>query len=538
MSSIPPNMPPHVPPGGPYSSYDAKAWHAQQKAAWRTMKAQQRAWKAQYGRCTPSVVGPILQISVGVIALLITTGRIDAGYFWSWFGHWWPLLLIATGIALLGEWAIDMRRQTPVRRSGGFWGILILLVIVGLAAAGWNNFWGPFRAHFGDQSDDFFNSLGLPEHDNDRQISSTQIPAHATIQIENPRGDISITASDGQSIEVQSHEVAYTRTDADARRVFDAEAPGITVNGNSVLIRSAGSNNGRVDLTISVPKSAHISVNADHGDVTASSVGEGFYVNASQGDVHLSAISGSVQARLSSGHHDFSAHQIAGDLTLDGACNDLTLSEIQGRVTQNGEILGDVHMENVSSLIHLHTSLTDLQVAQLTGDLSLNSDELRVNEAKGQVRVTTKSRDIDLSRIQGDTYVETRNGNIAIEPDGNYAVEAKNSRGDVEVTLPANASAQVNASVRNGDILSDFASPSAGDGSSKSVSFSIGGGKSHVVLSTENGDVHLKKGNAASSTRPETGTVEKAQQTPKGTEKTNALHLKSTKKLPAQPTAQ
>jgi len=180
VSSIPPNMPPHVPPGGPYSSYDAKAWHAQQKAAWRTMKAQQRAWKAQYGRCTPSVVGPILQISVGVIALLITTGRIDAGYFWSWFGHWWPLLLIATGIALLGEWAIDMRRQTPVRRSGGFWGILILLVIVGLAAAGWNNFWGPFRAHFGDQSDDFFNSLGLPEHDNDRQISSTQIPAHAT----------------------------------------------------------------------------------------------------------------------------------------------------------------------------------------------------------------------------------------------------------------------------------------------------------------------------------------------------------------------
>ena len=84
------------------------------------------------------------------------------------------------------------------------------------------------------------------------------------------------------------------------------------------------------------------------------------------------------------GKHDFSAHDIQGDLTVDGDLNDLTFSEIKGKVTQNGEILGDVHMENISGPVHLHTSVTDLQVAELPGDLTLDSDDLRVNEAKGR----------------------------------------------------------------------------------------------------------------------------------------------------------
>ena len=61
---------------------------------------------------------------VGVIALLVMTGHIDSGAFWTWYGHWWPLLLIGAGLALLGEWALDMRRATPVRRTGSFIGIL------------------------------------------------------------------------------------------------------------------------------------------------------------------------------------------------------------------------------------------------------------------------------------------------------------------------------------------------------------------------------------------------------------------------------
>jgi DUF4097 and DUF4098 domain-containing protein YvlB len=480
------------------------------------------------------VVGPILLIGIGIVALLVATGHIAGGDFWAWYGHWWPLLLIGAGLALLGEWAIDLRRETPVRRGGSFVGILILLAFLGFGAAGWNNFWGPFHNHFGDRGDDFFNIFGLPEHDSDQHVLTSQIPASAAIEIQNPRGDVSITAGDVSTVEVQAHEVAFADSDSDAKKIFDSEAARVTVSGGAVLVKSEGNNKGRVNLTVTVPKTAKVTIDAERGDVIAAGLGAGIGVTAAHGDVHLSAIAGSIQAHLSNGKHDFSAHQVDGDLTADGDLNDFTLSEIKGKVTQNGEILGDVHLENVSGPIHLHTSVTDLQVAELPGDLTLNSDDLRVTEAKGQVRVVTHSKDVDLSQISGDTSVEDRDGRIAIEPAGNFSVVAKNSKGDVEVTLPPSASATVDGRTHNGDIFTEFDLPIGGD-ENKTVAGKIGSGGSRIVLSTENGDLRIKKGSASPATpSPAQG----AEAAPKAPAAPNAPHLKAPKALPAQPVTQ
>ena len=546
MSSVPPNMP----PGGgqpPYAPYDPKTqwrvYREQQKAAWRAqrdaMRAQRYAAKAGYyggvyAPRVPSVVGPIILIGIGVIAFLVTTGRIAAGQFWTWYAHWWPLLLIGAGLALLGEWAIDAARKTPVRRGGSFVGLLILLAILGLSAAGWDHWWGPFRAQFGDNGDDFFNAFGRPEHDIDQQLLNATIGANGSIEIQNPRGDVSITAGDGPNVEVRAHEVAFADSDSDARKIFDAEAAHLTVSGNAVVVKSEDNDRGRLNLTVTVPKSAHVIVDAGRGDITAAGLGSGLNLTASHGDVHLSAIAGSVQVHFPTGHHDFSAHQVDGDLISDGDINDLTLSEIKGKITQNGEILGDVHIESTAGPIHLHTSVTDLQVAELPGDLTLNSDDLRVTEAKGQVRVSTHSKDVDLSQIYGDTWVEDRDGRISVEPAGNYAVDAKNSKGDVELTLPPSASASVNARTHNGDIVSDYPLPSM-EGEDKSATFVIGSGSSKIVLSTENGDLRIKKGSAFPAVPPVPPAVGSAPEAPKTP---GTPHLKTPKPLPPQPVTQ
>jgi hypothetical protein len=318
-------MPPNTPPGGgapppPYPPYDPKTqwrvYRAQQKAAWR---AQRDAWKAQryamkasyvgaYGPRVPSIVGPIILIAIGVIALLMVTGRINAGVFWSWYGQWWPLLLIGAGLALLGEWAIDLHRETPVRRGGSFVGILILLAFVGLCAAGWNHA-QPWFNHWNGDGDDFFNSFGLPQHNMDQQLLTQQIPANAAIQIENPRGDVSITAGDSSTIEVRAHEVAYASSDADAKKIFDSVAAHLTASGNGVLLKSESNSNGLVNLTVTVPRTAKVTINNSKGDVSASGLGSGITVTA-RGDVQLNTISGPVEAHFPHGHHDFSAHDI------------------------------------------------------------------------------------------------------------------------------------------------------------------------------------------------------------------------------------
>ena len=110
-----------------------------------------------------------------------------------------------------------------------------------------------------------------------------------------------------------------------------------------------------------------MTVNAGHGDVTAAGLGAGANITAAHGDMHLSTITGSVQVHFSTDKGDFSAHQVDGDITADGHCNDLTLSEIHGKVTLNGDIFGEVHMENLTGPIHLHTSVTDLEMRQPAG---------------------------------------------------------------------------------------------------------------------------------------------------------------------------
>ena len=471
MSSTPPNMPPG---GGTPPPYDPKmqwrVYREQQRAAWRAQRdawrAQRHAWKANYvgpyGPRVPSVVGPVILICVGVIALLLVTGHIDAGSFWGWYGHWWPLLLIAAGLALLGEWALDMRRPTPVRRSGSFVGILFLVAFLGLCAAGWTSYAAALSAA-GTTTMTSSTSGACPNTIKDQPADTQTIPANATIQILNPRGDVSITAGDEPSLQVQAHEMAYAETDSKAKNIFDSEAAHVTVSGSAVLVQTNGNDHGRVNLTVTVPRTAKVTVNAGKGDVTASGLGAGIDVTAGHGDTHLDAITGPVNAHFSNDKHDFSAHQIDGDVTASGSCNDVTLSEIQGKISLNGELFGETHIENSGEQISLHTPFTDLQIASLPGDMTLDSDNLHVSEAKGLVHVTTRSKDIDLSEIYGDISVESSNGTISLAPAGAYNVEAKNDKGDIELTLPPDASATVDGQTHNGDIVSDYALTVSGD---------------------------------------------------------------------------
>jgi len=192
-----------------------------------------------------------------------------------------------------------------------------------------------------------------------------------------------------------------------------------------------------------------------------------------------------------------------------------------------------VHMENVGGPIHLHTSVTDLQLGELTGDLTLNSDDLRVSEAKGTVRVATHSKDIDLNQIYGDTVIENRDGRIAVEPAGSFAIDAKNSKGDVEITLPPGVSAAVKATTRNGDIVSDYPMPSV-EGENKTASLTIGGGSARMTLSAENGDVRIKKGEGFKAV-PAAPAVPLP---PAPAKAAGPPHGKNPKALPAQPVTQ
>lgn len=543
MSSTPPYTPPG---GGAPPPYDPKVqwrvYREQQREAWRAQRdawrAQRHAWKAgagfpPYAPRVPSVVGPLILVGVGIIAMLIYGGRIDSSEFWDWYAKWWPLLLIGAGLAMLGEWALDLKRETPVRRGGNFVGILILLAIVGVVSAWSHNNWDQWRANWGDH-DDFFNAFGRPQHDQDQQVLNTQVPGNAIISIQNPRGDVSVTAGDGNNVQVEAHEIAYANSDNEARKIFAAEAAHVTVSGSTVLVKSEGHDSGRLDLRVTVPRNAQVTTSAGRGDVTAAGLGNGATITAAHGDIHLNTINGSVQAHFSTDKGDFSAHQITGDVTADGRCNDLTLSEIKGKITVSGDLFGTVHMENLTGPVHLHTSVTDMQFGELPGDMTLDPEDLRVTEAKGPIHITTHSKNVDLTQIYGDTVVEDRDGNISIAPAGPYNIQANSTSGnaDLEITLPPNMSATVDGRTHNGDIESEYPLNIEGE-ESKTITGKIGSGNQKIVLNTAVGDVRIKKGSGFPATPPAVSLNPTTAPPPP-----NAPHLKTPKTPPAEPVTQ
>ena len=505
-AGVPPGSPAGVPPGTPpyggvpYGMNPRDYWRYQKdqnRAAWR---AQRDAWRAQRdvlraqsrANRTPSIVGPVLLIGVGVIALLLITGRLNSDMFWNFVEHWWPLLLIGLGILALGEWAIDLRRENPpARRYGGYVWLVILIIFLGLSGSGWHHGANWFRSHV-DDNDDMSGFLG-DRHELDQPAVMSAIPADAAVEIQNPRGDISITAGDSPEITVHAQQVAFVGSDSEANKIFEARKPHVTVSGNAVLVKVDGNSNGRTNLSITVPRTVSVNLKAQKGGVTVAGLNGNVDVESNQGDLQTTDIHGNVHVRLS-GHKDFAAHDITGDVTIEGTGGSLTLSDIHGKVTMEGDYVGDTHLERVDQVVHFHSSRTDLEFARLPGNMTLDGDSLHASQVVGPVRVIcNRSKDVEMTEIYGDTRVQDKDALVELGMAGSYEVDVKNQKGDIEVSLPKSVAATVDARTHNGDINSDFPLLISGD-DNKTATGNIGKGGPRVTLVTDQKDIRIRKG--------------------------------------------
>ncbi len=230
----------------------------------------------------PSMLGPLVLIVVGVIALLVETNQLNPVHLWDWYMRWWPLLLIGVGLLSLGEWWLDRRHADTGRRwhggsHGGLIALIICLAVVGyMVGATSHGLHGMHVFGHGVEEDDLFSHLLGQEHNDDRSLNR-QIPAGAPIDIQVPHGDVTVTPSGDDQIHVQAHLVVYAANDRSARRSLDALAPQLVVNGENVTLRAADANDGRADLTIEIPKGSRA-----HGHRGARRCDPGGFVRPSQ----------------------------------------------------------------------------------------------------------------------------------------------------------------------------------------------------------------------------------------------------------------
>lgn len=460
-------------------------------------RAQRAYWRSYRGSCRRSMVRPVVLIVVGIIALLVETGRIPAEVFWSWFGHWWPVLLIALGVLLLLEYLIDRNNPNAGRGAGGVVWLVIWLVIIGWSVDGARRNW----RWFGPGTSSFWSMMG-PQYDHTVQLSQAlKMPKGVTpiVNIENPHGAVTVTASTDGMVHLSARQVAYTGSQQDADQEFDATTPTIQVTNAGANIVAPAKDDTSDDLTLELPASSGAIIQSGHGDVTVEGLSGSVDVTAKHGDVRLDQIGSNVHAKMH--HGDFSAHAVKGQALVEGSGGDVTLSQIGGDAAIHGEFTGDVHLQQVDGAVSFQSSRTQISVPKLAGQMTLDSDDLGMDRASGPIVIQAKAKNIDLSSIAGDVQISDSDGDVSLAMGQQLGtIKITNRTGSVRLRLPQNASFQIAASTSSDENLSsDFPLTATTKDGTKMLNGQVGSGGSQIELTTTHGSVEISREMAATT---------------------------------------
>jgi DUF4097 and DUF4098 domain-containing protein YvlB len=469
------------------------------KSAYRQARAQARAqrayWRYQTRSCSSSIVRPLVLVGAGVIALLIETGKLPANLFWNWWGHWWPVLLIAIGVLLLIEYFVDRHNPCAGSRGlGGVVGLVVLLALIGWGSSGFNH-WGWQQGNWNN----FWGSLG-PEYNNDLQLAHPlAVGAGMTpvVNIENPNGDVIVTASTDGQIHLTGHQVAHIGSQDKANQLFADTRPQIdpTATGANIVVPSR--DNLSDDLTVELPPQSSAVIRSDHGDVTVEGLKSNADITANRGDVRVQDMGSDVHVQMQ--HGDFSARNVQGSVTMSGRGGDVTLSQVQGGASINGEFFGDTHLEQIGGQVQFRSSRTQITVPHLLGSMTLDSGDLGIQQASGPITIAAHAKDMDLTGITGGLNIQDNDGDISVStglPLGDIRIA--NHTGDVTLTVPSNANFNFRGTTSQDENLqTSFSLPVVTQDGQQMAQGKVGSGGVTVDISTTHGSLELNKGDAA-----------------------------------------
>ena len=541
MAGYPPPYPPSGQPGAPFG-YDPRQQReaarqfrdvtkAQIKGQRAAFKAQRTLYKEQARALRrTSILGPLLVIGIGVTLLLLRLGNISTSTFAEFFGHYWPFLFIAAGLILVLEWAFDQyshQEGVPFIRRGLGGGVVVLLILLAIGGSAIhalhvNRVFNLDGFHIGP--DNIAGLLG-ERHEFEQELDQPFAPG-TLLAIDNPSGDVTVVGKSGDDKVhiVVNKQVYYFGIASDS--LPDKLSPRISLDGGTLSINVPRLDDASADLSITVPDTGQITINAGHGAINVSNMRAPVNLTAGQGDVELDRIAGPITAHVTDNGSSFSAHSIQGDVQLKGHADDLNLTNISGHVTLDGDFYGDTHMEALAGPVSFHTNRTQFSFAKLDGMVDISSDEeLTGSQIIGPTELHTRSRNISLERVQGTVEITNANGTVDVTnaaPLGNISVE--NRDGSVTLTVPEHAGVSVDAQTHDGGIEDELTHTSIPSTQNATDQGSTGDRSAHITAHTTHADITIHQGFVAPPQAPSPPTPP----TPPSLENSTAARSKST----------
>lgn len=129
-------------------------------------------------------------------------------------------------------------------------------------------------------------------------------------------------------------------------------------------------------------------------------------------------------------------------------------------------------------------------------DVSSGNGEVSVDNAGGPVEARSGNGDVTIGTVSGPVNASSGNGDIRVRMTrltGNDDMEFSSGNGRVEVVLPSDFSAEVEANSGNGRITTDFPITIHGKISPSRLRGTIGNGGRRLRMSTGNGSMEIRR---------------------------------------------
>lgn len=420
-----------------------------------------------------SIFGPLVLILLGL--LFLVRNFIADFPFWELVGKYWPLVLVAWGVAKL----LDAARRPAGEQArpsvgvGEFF-LALLLVTVGLGASK-------------------FHTIDLPifySGHNYTQNLRQQVQAGAPLQIDLPHGDVRIVGSDSTEIvatvntriEARSKEAA-DRTNAELRAELARQ-------GNGYLLRIGGRERVSTQFEITVPKKTPLRLDVRRGSAEVSGTQGEITGEMDRGDLSLFQIMGNVRVQLRRG--SLEARNISGNVDVDGRGSDVRVSDVTGHAIIRGEFSGTNEYARIAEGVKFSSSRTEMEIQKLPGRLEMTIGSLAISEPGGLVSVHTRNKDIQvddfsekLQIINRGARVELRTTKLPLKD-----IEVENHSGSIVLAVPEKSEFQIEANARRGDVASPDFELDIRDESAKGK---VGQAQANIRLNTSYGTIELRK---------------------------------------------
>ncbi len=456
-----------------------------------------------------SVLGPLILIGVGLLFLLRNLFP-DLGIL-DFLARNWPFLLIAWGVLRLIEVIYWASSASPLPRngiSGGEWVLVIFLCLFGSGLSAVHNYDG---RNWWRNAGINVGGIDLLGENFEYQIAAQkQVGKNPRILIESFRGNAHVVGGDGELLKVTGRKNIKSLQQGDADKANQQTPLEIVYQGDNIVIRTnqdraAGRLRLDEDLEITLPRASTVEARGRVGDFEISDITGNVEVISDNAGVRVQNIGGNVRVDLRKSDI-IRAIGVKGLIDLKGRGNDIDLQNVDGQVTINGTYSGILQFRSLSMPLHLEEPQTTFNVEKIPGQVRMSLGDLTATNIVGPTRLTTRSRDVQISEFTNNLDMSVDRGDVDLRPGRAYGkIDVQSRAGDIELSLLPAAKFSLKATTNRGEITNDYGSPlhAESQGRGTSLSGSSGDGPA-ITLSTNVGAVTIRKatGDEAGSKTP------------------------------------